>query len=421
MFDLKTFYDLSEAEIVEHFLPVKDMKPNILEEIVLYNDFYPILLRNEDPRFFDYIAHLSSSSQSFPYLLASEGKVNWVFGDNWDKVPDSLKIKGVETATDKMSEEVAFALLVWFIENYQEVKPKITANNFYSSVVFYNFSDEFRSTLKYQEMLENFSKVSEVFKTNGYTQEQNWVEKQKAREEATAALAWLKKDASILDSLELKSSYFRACADLVVQNNAPEHYKWVRDYICQRYLNGDKLNNFHTFSFQMLLNIFLDEEVPLEIREFIDEKEKITKSVSSFSEGKFRLMVDHLNTRKWSKLLELFPSFKESLFRIFIEENTYIPPILYSLLFAEAEKYIDDDYQFSNILIPYDSVYEHGIWMMYKRLYKNYPRYRQLKLTAEAKDLVGKYFGQKIESSSPEHIFSLLKTIVVEKMMTASS
>lgn len=421
MFELKDFYHLSEDEIIDHFLPVKDMELNILEEIVLYNNFFPSLLRKEDMRFFDYTHILTYSKSSISNLLEAEGKVNWVFGDNWNKVSDSLKIKGVEGIGSDMSESVAFSLLEWFIENYQTVKPQITGSNFYSSVVFYNFSDELRESVRYQEMVERFVNAADTLENSGYTAEQKWVEKRKMEEETIAALAWLKKDIKGLDSLEFKASYFRSCSDVVVENSTPAHYRWVRDYICNRYLAGDRLNNFNTFSVPILLNIFLDDEVPLNIREFIDEKENITKTVSGFSDGKLRKMIDHLSYEKWTKFLDLFPEFKETLLRLFLKETVYITPNLYGLLLDEADKNVDDDYNFSITLIHHETIPEHSVWMRYKTRYKQNPRYKQKEQTAEAKKLVEEYFGQKIVSSSPEHIFSLLKTIVVEKMLDIAS
>lgn len=417
MFELKDFYHLSEDEIIDHFLPVKDMELNILEEIVLYNNFFPILLRKEDMRFFDYMHILTYSTNSISNLLGVAGKTNWVFGDNWDKVPDSLKIKGVEGIDSDMSEAVAFSLLTWFIENYHTVKPQITGSNFYSSVVFYDFSAEFRSSVQYQEMVEHFVDAAEYIESSGYTAEQKWVEKQKMKEETIAATAWLKKDSTGLDSLELKASYFRSCSDLVVENSTPAHYRWVRNYICDRYLTGDRLNNFHTFSFPILLNIFLDDEVPITVREFINKKENITKTVSGFSDGKLRKMIDHLSYKKWTNFLDLFPEFKESILDVFLKETAYVTPNLYGLLLDEADEYVDDDYKFSITLIHHETIPEHSVWMRYKTRYNENPRYKQKEQTAEAKKLVEEYFGQKLISSSPEHIFSLLKTIVVEKML----
>lgn len=410
MFDLKDIYNLSEEEIIEHFLPAKDMELNILEESMLFNNFFPLLLERRDLRFFDYVDKIVNSSISTRYLFTKDS-FDWVFEENWDNTSPKLRKEGTDALYNvpNMSEEAAFNLLVWFLENWSELTDRIDKGNFYSSVVFYNFSEEFRATEKFQNMLDFFHKAVKVDKNV------DWGNPYVVTDMKLVAYAWLNQEVELLNHIALNQAPVHYLSKSYLRQSVPEFGVWLRDFAISKLLDGEINNKFNNY--ELLLLIVLDEEVPPVTRNFINKEARVLENLVTFSDFRVTKLVDCLDYKKWEYLVGILPEMKTRFLEILVKENFYITSNLYSLLLAEAEKYIDDEYVFQNLMIHPEVIPEHLAWAQYKFSYFEKPRYQQKQKKAKAKSMVESFYGEPLGPIHTELLFSLLKTISIEKMM----
>lgn len=409
MFDLKDIYDLSEEEIIEHFLPAKDMELDILQESILFNNFFPLLLERRDLRFFDYLDKILNSSLSTMYLFTKD-TFNWAFEENWDRTSPKLRKAGTDALYNfpNMSEEAAFNLLVWFLENWGELTDKMDKSDFYTSIIFYKFSEEFRATKKFQDMLELFHRAVKVDKNA------NWNDPYVVTDTKLTAYAWLTQQVELLNRNTLYQAPVYYLSKDYLRRAAPEFSAWLRDFAISKLIDGEIKNTFNNY--ELLLLIVLDEEVPITTRNFVNKEARVLENLVTFSNFRITKLVDCLDYKKWEYLVELVPEMRTRILEIFVKENFYITPNLYYLLFAEAEKYIDDEYVFKNLMIHPDVVPEQLAWAQYKFSYSEKPRYKQKQKIAKAKIMVENFYGEPLGPISTEQLFSFLRTISIEKM-----
>lgn len=410
MFDLKDIYNLSEEEIIEHFLPVKDMELNILQETMLFNNFFPLLLERRDIRFFNYLDQILNSSLSTIYLF-SEDSFNWAFVENWDRTSHKLRKEGTDALYNvpNMSEEAAFKLLVWFLENWSELTDRIDKGSFYSSVIFYHFSEEFRATEKFQKMLNFFHEAVKIDKNV------DWGNPYVVTDMKLVAYAWLNQEVELLNHIALNQAPVFYLSKSYLRQAVPEFSVWLRDFAISKLIDGEIKNKFNNF--ELLLLIILDEEVPFATRDFINTEARVLENLTTFSDFRVTKLVDCLDYKKWEYLVGLLPEMKTRFLEILVKENFYITPNLFPLLLDEAEKYIEDEYIFKNLMIHPDVIPEQLAWAQYKFSYLEKPRYQQEQKKAKAKSMVESFYGEPLGPIHTELLFSLLKTISIEKMM----
>lgn len=229
------------------------------------------------------------------------------------------------------------------------------------------------------------------------------------------AYAWLNQEVELLNHIALNQAPVFYLSKSYLRQAVPEFSVWLRDFAISKLIDGEIKNKFNNF--ELLLLIILDEEVPFATRDFINTEARVLENLTTFSDFRVTKLVDCLDYKKWEYLVGLLPEMKTRFLEILVKENFYITPNLFPLLLDEAEKYIEDEYIFKNLMIHPDVIPEQLAWAQYKFSYLEKPRYQQEQKKAKAKSMVESFYGEPLGPIHTELLFSLLKTISIEKMM----